>query len=78
MSATAKHKSSGANPNTRQEAVPAKKIVAVDRSAFAGLFRQFAARAQRAADESAAVARLLAHAADKLELPPAVTKGATK
>jgi len=44
--------------------------VAVDRAQFAEIFRQLAAKSQRAADESAAVARMLASCADKLESPP--------
>lgn len=45
--------------------------VAIDRAQFAEIFRQLAAKSQRAAEESAAVARLCASAADKLESPPA-------
>ena len=52
--------------------------VTVDRAQFAEIFRQLAAKSQRAAQESDAVARALALAADKLESPPAATKGATK
>jgi hypothetical protein len=55
MSATAKSKSPGANRG-RENLV------------FA--LRQIAAKSQRAADESAAVTRLLALVADKMESPP--------
>ncbi len=44
--------------------------VAIDRAQFATVFRQLAMKSQRAAEESAAVARLCASAADKLESPP--------
>ena len=65
-------KSPGASADT-----PAQKSaancgrVAVDRAQCAEIFRQLAAKSQRAADESAAVARMLTTVADKFETPPA-------
>jgi hypothetical protein len=60
----------------RGSETPAKnrpgKIVAVDLEKFAEIFRQLAAKSQRAADESAAVVRMLTAAADKIESWPAV------
>ena len=64
-------------PPGASAATPAQKSAAncgrvtVDRAQFAEIFRQLAAKSQRAADESASVARMLTTAADKFETPPA-------
>ena len=67
----ARRKSSGTSAATpAQKSAANSGRVAIDRAQFAEIFRQLAAKSQRAAKESAAVARACALAADKLESEP--------
>jgi hypothetical protein len=68
----AKRKTPAASADTQAQ-TPAANCgrVTVDRAQFAEVFRQLAAKSNRAADEAAAVARMLTTAAEKLETPPA-------
>jgi hypothetical protein len=64
----AKRKASADTPAQKSAANCGR--VTVDRAQFAEICRQLAAKSQRAAAESAAVARMLTTVAEKLETPP--------